>query len=165
MHLKLLYSVILLGLFGAHPFHVSVTDIEHNQDTQSLQISQRIFIDDLEQALKKHYNLEYVDTYNPDDASKLDSLIGNYLKSKVFILLEGKEHAFTYIGSEVEGDARWCYYEVEDVPTVHEAEITNVTLMEVFNDQQNIVHFKAGEKMKSYKLDKDTKHYTFNFSK
>ncbi|RKQ50549.1 hypothetical protein BXY85_1565 [Roseivirga pacifica] len=165
MPLKLLYSVILTAFLGVHPFHVSVTDIEHNPDTQSLQISQRIFIDDLEQGLKKHYNMEYVDTYNPTDAAKLDSLIGEYLKSKVFILLEGKQVEFTFLGSEVESDARWCYYEVEGVSAIKEAEVTNVTLMEVFEDQQNIIHFKSGKKQRSYKLDRDTKHYTFNFTK
>ena len=146
-----------------HPFHVSVMDIIHNPETQSLQISQRIFIDDLEQGLKKHHNLEYVDTYNPNDLDRLDSLIDEYLKKKVFIRLDGKTYDFEYLGSEVESDARWCYFEIKGVANINEAEVTNVLLMEIFDDQQNIVHFKAKEELKSYKLDKSEKFKTFNF--
>jgi len=163
MRIKLLYTVFL-GYFAVfHPFHVSVTDIVHNEESQSLQVSQRIFIDDLEQALKQFHKLEYVDTYNPDNIDWLDSLIGSYLTDKVYIRVNNKDLKFNYLGSEVEGDARWCYYEVQGIESVSEAEVTNITLMEMFNDQQNIVHFKAKGELKSYKLDKDEKYTTFTF--
>ena len=39
---------------------------------------------------------------------------------------------FNYLGSELEGDARWCYYEIEGVEEVNEAEVANVALMPLF---------------------------------
>jgi len=163
MRINLLYTVFLSCFSVLHPFHVSVTDIVHKAETQSVQVSQRIFIDDLEQGLKKFHQLDYVDTYKPKDPIRLDSLIEAYLKQKVFIRINGKTRAFNYLGSEVESDARWCYYEIQGIAEVTEAEITNVLLMEVFDDQQNIVHFKANEVMKSYKLDKEDTYTTFKF--
>ena len=162
--MKLLYTVFLALYAVIHPFHVSVTDIEHDVATQAVQVSQRIFIDDLEKGLKAFHQLERVDTYKPKDPVVLDSLIGDYLKAKVFIRINGKDYHFNYLGSEIEGDARWCYYEIEGIASVQQAEITNVTLMEQFEDQQNIVHFKSNDVIKSYKLDRDTKYYLFNFS-
>ena len=163
MRINLLYTVFLACFSVWHPFHVSVTDIVHNKEAQSIQVSQRIFIDDLEQGLKKFHGLGYVDTYQPKDLKRLDSLIAGYLAEKVFFRINGKEYPFKYLGSEVESDARWCYYEIEGIAAVSEAEITNALLMEIFDDQQNIVHFKANETLKSYKLDKEDTYTTFNF--
>ena len=163
MRLFLLYSVLIGVYLIFHDFHVSVTDLEHNAQNQTVEVSHRIFIDDLEMALKKFHKKERIDTYKPDDPAELDSLIGEYLKAKVFIIIEGENKTFNYLGSELEADARWCYYEIEEVATAKKIEITNVALMEVFQDQQNIIHFKTNGKMKSYKLDRDSKSTTFNF--
>ena len=163
MPLKLLYTVVL-GLFLAnHPFHVSVCDIEHDVESNALQISQRIFMDDLEVGLKDFHGLDQVDTYKPKDAEALDSLMNAYFKAKLFISVDGKAVDFSYLGSELEGDARWAYLEVEGVPSVKEAEISNLILVEAFDDQENIVHFKANDKIKSYRLNKDNKVVTFKF--
>lgn len=163
MRINLLYTVFLSYFAVLHPFHVSVTDIVHNAKNQSLEISQRIFIDDFEQGLKKFHKMDYINTYEPDDPIVLDSLIGVYLKEKVFFKIDGKDLSFNFLGSEVEGDARWCYFEIENVAQINEVEITNITLMEVFDDQQNIVHVKVGEELKSYKFDKDDNYITFKF--
>ncbi len=163
MRFILVYSVLLSVYLNYHEFHVSIMDMEHNAQTKSVEVSQRIFIDDLETALKAYYDLEKVDTYKPDNQYYLDSLIDNYLKSKVIVIIDNEEKSFNYIGSELEGDARWCYYEIEEVAIVKEIKITNVALMDVFEDQQNIVHFKNNKKMKSYKLDIDTKSTLFKF--
>jgi len=165
MQLNLIYSVLFSAYLLWHPFHVSVTDIEHDPVSKTVQISHRIFLDDLEVGLKKYHKLEKLDTYEPENVQVLDSLIGNYLNKKVSFLINGAKKEFNFLGSELEGDARWCYYEIEGIPEVNEAEVTNMALMEAFDDQQNIVHFKSNGKLKSYKLDKDTKFINFKFDK
>lgn len=164
MPVKLIYTVLIL-IFGLdHPFHVSVMDAEHNTESRTIQVSHRLFLDDLEDGLKDFHGLDYVDTIEPEDEKYLDSLISKYLESKVFFVIDGEEKAFKYFGSELEGDARWCYYEVEEVSDLKQVEITNVALMDVFDDQQNIIHLKAKGKIQSYKLDKRTKVKTFSFN-
>ena len=164
MNAKLTYLAILTFFGWLHPFHVSVLDAEFNQQKHALQISHRLFIDDLEVGLKDFHNLEYIDTTEPEDPARLDSLISSYLQSKVFFVVNGKDAEFKYYGSELEGDARWCYYEISGIENLNKLEITNVALMDVFDDQQNIVHIKANDKIQSYKLDKRTKVKTFNFN-
>ena len=163
MPTKLMYLVFFLFSAVFHPFHVSVMDAEYNPQNQSLQVSHRLFLDDLEDALTDYHGIEYIDTVEPKDPQQLDSLIAEYLQNKVFFVVNGADKSFEYIGSEVEGDARWCYYQVNKVSALKEVEITNVALMDVFDDQQNIVHLKANGKIKSYKLDKGDKVKTFTF--
>lgn len=163
MQLKLIWSVLLSAVLSWHPFHVSVTDIEHDPESKSIQVSHRIFLDDLETGLKKFHKVEKLDTYEPESPERLDSLMSAYLKRKVLFIINGKSMEFNYLGSELEGDARWCYYEIENVTEVNDAEVTNVALMDAFDDQQNIIHFKSKGKLKSYKLDKGTKFIKFKF--
>ena len=165
MPLKLLYSVLFSLLLEAHPFHVSVCDIEHDSKTKALKISQRIFMDDLAVGLQAFHDIEYVDTYKPKDVEKLDSLIGEYIKAKLFIIVDGKEAKLNYLGSELEGDARWCYIEVANIPSVSELDISNVILFESFVDQENIIHVQVKEDIKSYKLNKKELSHTFKFNK
>jgi hypothetical protein len=161
--MKLLYTVLISLFVADHPFHVSVCDIEHDAESQALQISQRMFMDDLESGLEAFHKLESVDAYKPEDPQLLDSLIGSYLKAKLFLRINGKDVRFNYLGSELEGDARWAYLEVPNIATVSEAEISNLILLESFDDQENIIHLKVGEKLKSYRLSKDEKVVTFKF--
>ncbi len=163
MPLKLLCTVFIALFVANHPFHVSVCDIEYDAESQALQISQRIFMDDLEEGLEAFHKLEMVDTYKPKDPDQLDSLIAVYLKAKLFIRVDGKDVDFNYLGSELEGDARWAYLEVSNIPSVKEAEISNLILTETFDDQENIVHFKVRGKLKSHRLSKDEKVVTFKF--
>lgn len=163
MLLKLTYAAAgLLSLFF-HPFHVSVMDAEYRAESQNLQISHRLFLDDLEDALKDFHGLDYVDTVEPEDPEALDKLIKAYLEQKVFFVVNGEDKKFTYYGSELEGDARWCYYEIRDIDKLSDIEITNVALMDVFDDQQNIIHLKAKGEVQSYKLDKSNKVKRFTF--
>lgn len=163
MPLKLLYTVFIALFLADHPFHISVCDIEHDAESKALQISQRMFMDDLEDGLKAFHKLESVDAYKPKDVKRLDSLISAYLKAKLFIRIDGKDVTFNYLGSELEGDARWAYLEVTNVPTVKEAEISNMILTETFDDQENIIHLKVNDKLKSHRLSKDEKVVTFKF--
>jgi len=158
-----LYTVVFLLGLTFHPFHVSVCDIEHNVRTQSLEISQRIFMDDLEVGLKKFHQIEYVDAYKPKDPARLDSLINLYMQSKLILFIDGEKIDFTYLGSEMEGDARWCYFEAPGIDTVNNVTITNLTLLEIFEDQENIIHFKANEKLKSYRLNNHKKQTTLSW--
>ncbi len=46
-------AIAVLGFF--HPFYVSVTEINHNAKEQTLEISCKMFAEDLEEILKKNY--------------------------------------------------------------------------------------------------------------
>ncbi|MFT4834693.1 MAG: hypothetical protein ACI8WP_001456, partial [Flavobacteriaceae bacterium] len=45
--------ILIYLLFFLHPYHVSVCDVIVNREANSIQVAQRIFVDDLEIALRK----------------------------------------------------------------------------------------------------------------
>ena len=53
--------VLILFQSVFHPFHVSVSDIKYKEDQKAIQISTRIFLDDLELALRAFTGNEKLD--------------------------------------------------------------------------------------------------------
>ena len=84
--LKVLFSLLLLG---AHPFHISVTDIEFDKEAKSIEVSQKIFIDDLEEVLRGlgHTNIDLV---KPDQKEKNDEIIKQYVTNTFTFEVNGK---------------------------------------------------------------------------
>jgi len=120
-------------------------------------------MDDLEIGLKNFHKIEYVDAFKPEDPAELDRLINEYLQSNIEFIIDGVKTPFTFLGSEMEGDARWCYFEAKNVASVKSVQITNTVLIKSYEDQENIVHFKANDKLKSYRLNKDEKQTTLSW--
>jgi uncharacterized protein DUF6702 len=146
-------AILLLFLIQIHPFHVSVCDVDFNEDAKSIQISQRIFLDDFEKALNKKFAINLI----IDDKSTMayrDSLIQVYLVDNLHLLIDGREKKRVFVGSEIEENAIWCYLEYEGVKKYKSLEINSTILLETFEDQANIIHFKYGSFEKSIKLDR-----------
>jgi hypothetical protein len=55
------------------------------------------------------------------------------------------------------------YIEIQDVSEVKSISVENKLLMEVFEEQQNIIHFKKNKKRKSMMLDVDNPKGVLNF--
>lgn len=147
-----------------HPFHVSVCDIEYKREAKAIQISQRIFLDDLETALNNGFEAGLI---IDDEAMKdqRDSLIELYLANKLEVLVDGKTKPANYLGSEFEEDGIWCYIEIEGVRKVKEIKVISTILFEVFDDQANIIHFKQNDFERSVKLDSKSPSFTFELPK
>src|SRR5688572_1701844 len=107
--------VILFNIF--HPFYVSVTEIEQNQKTGKLQVSTRIFYDDLEKALDKRYKTN-INILKPVNKQQVDALISGYVKEHLKIKADNKEMLLKYVGYEIEEEAAWCYFETDKTDPV-----------------------------------------------
>ncbi|MEM0938304.1 MAG: DUF6702 family protein [Bacteroidota bacterium] len=158
-------AIILTIVYFIHPFHVSVTDIKFIKDKKSLQISSRIFLDDLELALQDYTNLEKLDIMDENNRNFISESINRYLHEKI-ILKDGKnrEYKLVYLGMEIEDDVMWCYLEVEKVKKIESIIVTNKILHEVWSDQENLVHFRAFDSVKSARLFKGDESKTFEWN-
>ena len=143
-----------------HPYHISVCDIVYDAETKALQVSQRVFLDDLEDALKDKYGLK-VDVMNPDEQEFRDSLIQVYLFGHLDIKVDGKSRKRSYIGNEITEDGMWCYIEYTGVKKVKSLEVRNTVFFDKFDDQANVIHFKYEGVTKSLKFDRQTPSGTF----
>ncbi|PIB37559.1 hypothetical protein BFP72_13580 [Reichenbachiella sp. 5M10] len=136
-----------------HDFHVSVTKLEHDTNSQSLEISQRIFIDDLEQALTRFDTAQSYNFATVEDFTTVNPLIERYMMDHFQIWVNEKEVALDYLGSKVDGDVLVCFIEVPKVKKLKSLSVKNTVLFELFSDQINLVHVKTPDGNKSLKLD------------
>lgn len=137
----------------AHPFYVSVTEINHNSKEKILEISCKLFLDDLEKTLT-NINKTAVDLTNVKDKSKTGKMISDYLVKHLQLKVDGKPVALQYIGYEKEKEAAWCYLQVNNVTSVKQLEINNTLLFEEFDGQISIMHVTVNGTRKSLRLNK-----------
>lgn len=137
----------------AHPFHVSVSDIKYKEDKKVIQITTRIFLDDLELALQGYLKDEKLNITNESKWELINENLEKYLLERIRVWDEkGKAYALNYIGAEIEDDVMWCYIEIEKVKNLSKVTVLNSLLHEVWPDQENLVHFRAFDKVKSARL-------------
>jgi hypothetical protein len=142
--------LIILQLANLHPFHVSVCEIYHNDKTNALEITLKIFIDDLELSIQNRGYSDFIIMGTDPDQVKREP-IGNYLKEHFNIRLNDKLLALDFLGFELQNDAILCYLEAVKIRKVSEIELQNSVLMETFDDQINLTHFQVSGEMKSVK--------------
>jgi hypothetical protein len=145
-----------------HPFHVSVTEINHNATDKTLEISCKLFTDDFEGVLAKNYKTK-IDLINPPDKAVMDTLVKKYVLSHFSIRANGKAVKFSYIGYEHDKEAVYCYIEVTDMPVISRFDITNSIMYDYFDDQMNIMHVIVGGNRKSTRLNFPDKEAVINF--
>lgn len=146
----------------AHPYFISVTDINHNASTKELEISIRIFTDDLENTLKM-YTKDKVDLINPLDKSKMDKLVNDYISRNVKIKVNGKDVVMEFAGYEISDASTWSYFEIKNITSVKDISVTNSLLHDYKKEQINILDIKANNKEENTKLDYPNTEASFHF--
>lgn len=152
--------ILWFGLM--HPFYVSVTEIKHNPKTQSVEISCRMFYDDLEHALEKD-NKTALDIVKPKDKAQLNRFINEYVKKHLSLRADGKPLNLSYVGYEIQEDGAWAYFEVKGVPSVKKIDIHDDLLNALHPEQINMLHVTIGGNRKSTKLDAPDADTSFSF--
>jgi hypothetical protein len=114
-----------------------------------LQITLRIFKDDLSNAISDIYLDQ-----KTDDLNLIDELyfkqVDKYINSKISIQIDDKKFDMDYLGLETKNDMYVCYLEIENLPIYSNMVISNKILFEIFDDQQNIIHVKRNDKRQSF---------------
>jgi hypothetical protein len=158
----MLQLILFFWLNIFHPFYVSVTEIDHNQKTKTVQVSVRVFFDDFENALDKRYKTS-INILKPKDRKQVDGLISDYIKNHLQIKANNKSLTLKYLGYQIEEDAAWCYFESEKIETIEKLEIQNDILFEQHDSQINMIHATVNGKRKSTKLDNPEKSVAFSY--
>ncbi|WP_419800950.1 DUF6702 family protein [Mucilaginibacter sp.] len=145
-----LFFFFWLRLF--HPFYVSITEIKQNPASHSLEISCRMFSDDLEKALEKQYHVE-LDVIKPKDKTLVNKLISDYVKKRLLIHADGKALSLNYVGYEIQEDGTWSYFEVKGIDPPRKLNVHDALLFEQHPEQINMMHVTVGGQRKSTKVD------------
>lgn len=154
--------ILIPGKIQAHPFYISLCQINYNEPDQLLEFAFKIFAEDLEFSFRNK-GMEPLFLGEEIENTKSDSLIVSYINSKVVVKLNDKNAQFNYVGKEIEDDAVWCYLEIKNVEKMESLAITNQILLDTFNDQTNIVQFTMQRKTTNFLFNKNkTFDYIYN---
>lgn len=154
--LRILITLLFFSFLSftiAHKFYVSVTNISYSDKEETLQVTTRIFIDDLEAVLLERYGV-ITALSTEDEIDTADEYIGKYLQRKMVFSINGEPVPYTFLGKEYETDIAICYIEVPAGPldAIKTIEIQNQVLTDMFEEQQNVVHFRMAGKRRSFVL-------------
>ena len=161
MRFQFLMLLAMFMLFGGrlaarplrHDFHVSIMTVDCNAETGSLEITLKIFTDDLEKSILKLGGPK-LEVGSETEDKETDDFISQYLQNRLAFEVNGNEAHPEWVGKEVEMDATWCYIEIKNVGQLKQLKVTNRILLEIFADQSNLVHVNCDGKTKSIYLRK-----------
>ena len=132
--------IIGLSSFSIHKFYVSLYQVDYAREKKMLQITSRIFIDDLNNAIDKKYGKKIqLGSENETDADLL--LFKKYFSEKFTMKVNGQLKPVQFLSKEMEGDVLICYFKIKDIYKIESLEIYNSVITEGNSEQQNIMHF------------------------
>ncbi|MBL7861216.1 MAG: hypothetical protein JNJ65_08640 [Cyclobacteriaceae bacterium] len=149
--ISLVYSFLLF----LHPIHLSVSEINYSEKDKALQITSRIFLDDLEASIRNQRNQQDLDILEPGAGITAEQLIGEYVLKRFTVKLDSKIQRVNFLGFEREDPAVICYFEIENVKRFKTIEVKNEVIMDLYDDQSNIVHVTYKGPVKSTRLMRD----------
>ena len=149
-----MFIKIIIYLFLIHPYYVSVSESVYNEEKSSLQITKKIFYDDLELVLKNENKNENFDILN-SKKDLVNSYIENYIKKNMFFKVDGKLKALNYIGYEIINSRINSYFEIKNIKNIKSIEIKDTSLLEYFDNQENLTYFEIDNQRFTIRLRKD----------
>lgn len=140
-------SSTFLHSVRAHKFYASLAEINYNEETRSLEVSLRIFADDLERTLtKRERRAIYLDR-TPGVAK----LVTAYLQERFEVRgRDGKIKQVKWVGMESKIDSTWLYFEIPITKGLDGARLRNRILLEMYAEQVNTTIVKVKGKQQDF---------------
>ena len=135
-----LLIIVFAGLssFGIHKFYMSIYQINFVPEKKMLQITTRIFTDDLNTALSKNFNQKtHISEENESENDLI--LMKKYLSEHFTIKVNGQPKNLTFLSKELDANVVICYFRINAIPKIKTLEIKNTALLDLNSDQQNII--------------------------
>ena len=101
-------------VFAVHDFYVSIMDVDYSKKEHSIQVTKKIFFDDLEHALvlfTKNQELDIL-AYNQDS---LKPILAKYFIKHIFFEVNNTIKEFNYLGQEYLDGSFYCYLEIPEI--------------------------------------------------
>jgi hypothetical protein len=147
--------VIILTLTAfkspAHRFYLSLTEVRVDTKKQTLDVSCKLFTDDLEDLLLRKYGKK-TDLATSSKNKDIQALLAKYINENFRINVGGKLQTLSFVGFETEGDATWCYLETNPFISKGTVNIYDTLLYDYLPEQSNLINFYWDDVEKSAKL-------------
>lgn len=137
--------------FLVHKFYISHYTLDYKN--RSLQVTVKVFTDDLEKALRQGDAALKID--EKSDAKLLGPKIMAYYKEHLQLKTD-KVQNLQWVGYELENDLVWIYLEVPEMASAPKSmEINCNVLTEIYEDQINLFRVNCGSLQETFSLRKE----------
>ena len=127
-----------------HKFYLSNTSIEFNAQTRAIEITSKIFTDDLEHAIEAQcYRYHSLYPQSPE----VFELVKKYIGEKLSLQVAGRNVVLNFIGYSVDNDMTTLFIEGNYFDP-NQVVVNNTILLDLYSDQQNIVEVRWGGQSK-----------------
>ena len=133
---------LTLTSFSVHKFYVALYQVNYAPEKKMLQITTRIFVDDLNNAIGKKYTKKSNLGSENETVEDLN-LLKRYFGEKRSFNVNGQVRHMLFLSKEMEGDVLICYFTIKEVKKINSLEIYNSIITEGISEQQNIMHFNV----------------------
>lgn len=152
----------LMSSLAFHQFFVSIYQINFISNKSRVEITARIFVDDLNRFLSKNK------TNKTHIGDKLESAADLVLLQKMFeesllIQINHQPKKLLFLSKELDGNVLVCYLKITEVSQIQSFEIENNCLMGLDDSQQNIVQTHFFDKKQSQILTSDHTKWLLDF--
>jgi len=147
--------VLFISLSFIHPIHISLTNIDYNENTKSFTIAIKIFTDDFESILKKKYGIDIKMNNEFDENSK--KYINKYITENFDFTINNKKVAasqLNFLRKETNFEAVWLYYELKNINNIKSIKLRSSFLDDLYPDQKNLLIFNYKKVKKAFKFKK-----------
>lgn len=134
----------------AHPYYVSVTEIEYDTKAKAVGVSCKFFTDDMEEALKAGGQSK-VDLSRGDRAQNLKR-VEAYLQTHFRLSLGASPLSLRFLGMEQEADATWCFLEATGLPPGRSLELYSDCFYDIRKEQVHLFHVKVDGERRSRRI-------------
>lgn len=162
VYLLLILFTFPLFSVAAHKYYVAVFQMEYAPKKKVIQMTSRIFLDDLESVLNKKHNKK-LNIGTTRELPEAASYIKEYLVLNCMVNINGKHKPIKFLGKEIEDDILVCYFTIPAEARVKTISIKNTTLLEAYPEQQNIIHTNINSNKKSLMLTNAKQQGTLDF--
>ena len=129
---------------------MSLFQITYNTDKDRIELTARVFLDDLEDALEQEYENDEVFLATSEEHPDVNRLLEAYFNEKLNFIINKKEVQWRFLSKDYEADMVTCYLKIDYSKKIKTLHIKNDFLTEVFEDQKNIIHLVYGSNKKSF---------------
>ena len=133
---------LTLTSFSVHKFYVALYQVNYAQEKKMLQITTRLFIDDLNNTLEKKYQKK-INLGSEKETEEDLNLFKKYFAEKFSVKVNGQTKTLLFLSKEMEGDVLICYFSIKDIHKINTLEIYNSVITDNISEQQNIMHFNV----------------------
>lgn len=151
MCMTLLLAFLMFWMPAAHPVHVSVTSLDVDENRHEILITQKMYTEDFTLLFYHLYEKNIKFIAGKDLSENELGVVSGYMET-AFILEEGKNRLpLNFTGKDQDEESIWLHYSCklpESRPT--SLILTNILLMNLFEDQTNLVIVSSGQHQKGF---------------